>query len=146
MIDELLALPTSSDQNSLIEFKANVELDYRGYHIEFFPDSTANQMCAEWKGQVVGFGINNVNYEADMKKLIDETEDLIVVFKHISPNLRLKYFDNAGKRDIKLVYRGRVLKVYVLADQVNDLEWIKRNAINFFTCNCSELLDEEEKI
>ena len=136
-------------ENKKISFQANVVLDYRGYHIEFFPDNEANQMCTIWEDKKVGFGVNNVNYLEDMKRLIDSKLDLIYEIKNISPYLRLKYFNNNGNRDIKLEYRGRLLKIYLkedwLVDTQEGLNKLIQDAGNFFLARYEYLLADEEK-
>jgi hypothetical protein len=57
-----------------------------------------------------------------MKLLIDDHLDTISRFSH-DPRLfgsKLTWFQNGPFRDIKLVYRGRLLKVYINIDE-NDL-------------------------
>ena len=148
LINTLETLKTRSEKVK-IPFCQNVIVDYRGYHIEFFPDNEANQMCAMWENKKVGFGVNYVNYVEDVERMIDSKLDLIYVIKNLSPNLRLKYFNNGGNRDIKLEYRGRILKIYLSedykVDTQDDLNKLIQDAGNFFLARYDYLLADEEK-
>ena len=82
-----------------------------------------------WKDRVIEFGVYNTVYQDDMKLLIDDCLDTISRFSH-DPKFygsKLTYFQNSNFRDIKLVYRGRVLKIYYDVDE-NDLISIIKDA------------------
>jgi hypothetical protein len=64
-----------------------------------------------------------------MKMVIDDFLDTVTRFEEY-PELygsKLEYFQNSGFRDLRLTYRGRVLKVYLLCG-APDLENLKKEA------------------
>jgi hypothetical protein len=82
-----------------------------------------------WKNKVIEFGVYNTVYQDDMKLIIDDHLDTITRF---SKNLelygsKLTWFQNGSFRDIKLVYKGRLLKVYLNTNE-NDLFSITQDA------------------
>ena len=98
---------------------------YRGYEIEFLSDPAGVQCfgkCNEW---LVDLGLNNQAYKEDMCRFIDRQLDLITDFRD-SPNFtgaKLEYFRNGDYRDIRLVYKGRIIKCFLVAGHVNET-WI----------------------
>ena len=100
-------------------------LDYRGVHLDFFQDAPSRQVYINYQGNQVFFGINNSLYSDDAKKLIDFDLDYICSFK--KANALLKYFDNSGSRDIVLLQKRRILKVYLVSPSLN-LDEVKRDA------------------
>lgn len=57
-----------------------------------------------------------------MCRFIDRYLDLITDFRN-SPNFagaKLEYFHNGDYRDIRLSYKGRVLKVFLVIGEVNE--------------------------
>lgn len=101
------------------------EIEYRGYSIEFLSDLAGVQCfgkCGDW---LVDLGLNNIYYKEDMCRFIDRQLDLITDFRD-SPNFagaQLSYFNNNGFRDIKLSYRGRLIKCFLVAGPVDET-WI----------------------
>lgn len=92
-------------------------LDYRGYSLDFYEDPLGHQLYTIWRGKRLVFGSDNFEYQSDMQRVIDRTEDLITDFPD-DPRLRgaeLTWFTNGESRDIKLTYCGRILKVYLVA-------------------------------
>jgi hypothetical protein len=64
----------------------------------------------------------NLHYKEDMCRVVDRQLDLITSFLD-QPELsgaKLEYFRNGDFRDIRLSYRGRVLKVFLVAGKVNE--------------------------
>ncbi len=95
---------------------------YRGITVDFYEDCLGHQVVTMWKDKVIEFGVYNTVYQDDMKLIIDDHLDTITRFSG-NPNLqgsKLIWFQNGDFRDIKLVYRGRILKVYYNVDE-NDL-------------------------
>ena len=95
---------------------------YRGISVDFYEDCLGHQVVTMWKDKVVEFGVYNTVYQDDMKLIIDDYLDTITRFKD-QPELygsKLTWFQNGSFRDIKLVYKGRLLKVYINIDE-NDL-------------------------
>lgn len=97
-------------------------ISYRGQEIYFLSDVSGTQCVAQWQGQLVDLGSYNHRYREDMCRFIDRQLDLITNFRN-SPNFagaRLEYFHNGDYRDIRLIYKGRTLKVFLVAGEVNE--------------------------
>ena len=98
-------------------------IHYRGQDINFLSDVDGSQVAAQWNNQLVDLGINNIYYKDDMCKFIDRQLDLITEFTEFSElaGAKLEWFRNGSYRDIKLSYKGRILKVFVTAtNNVNE--------------------------
>lgn len=116
-------------------------IEYRDQEITFLSDPTGVQYFAQWRGKLVDLGLNNIYYKEDMCRYIDRTLDLITDFQD-SPNFvgaKLEYFRNGNFRDIRLVYKGRILKVFLVAGEVNEIALISESERVLQT---SGLLDE----
>jgi hypothetical protein len=101
------------------------EIEYRGFTIEFLSDPAGVQCFGKCNDWLVDLGLNNIYYKEDMCRFIDRQLDLITDFRD-SPNFvgaKLEYFHNGDYRDIRLSYRGRILKVFLVAGPVNET-WI----------------------
>ena len=95
---------------------------YRGITVDCYEDRLGHQVVFPWKGKVVELGEYNTVYQDDIKLIIDDHLDTITRFSDV-PELygsKLTWFQNGSFSDIKLVYRGRILKVYINPDE-NDL-------------------------
>ena len=103
-------------------------LDYRGVHLDFYQDPPSRQIYTIYKDNKLFFGIDNTLYYEDAKKFIDLELDRIHIFKET--NSILKYFDNAGSRDIMLLQNRRILRIYLndpslnISDVINDALFI----------------------
>lgn len=97
-------------------------IEYRGEEINFLSSVDGVQCFAQWRGKLVDLGLNNLYYKEDICKLVDRELDLITDFRNC-PNFvgaKLEYFHNGDFRDIHLVYKGRVLKIFLVAGEVNE--------------------------
>ena len=95
---------------------------YRGITVNCYEDRLGHQVVFLWRGKVVELGEYNTVYQDDIKLIIDDHLDTITRFSEY-PELygsKLTWFQNGSFSDIKLVYRGRILKVYINPDE-NDL-------------------------
>ena len=104
-------------------------MTYRGISVDFYEDCLGHQVVTMWKDKVIEFGVYNTVYQDDMKLIIDDHLDTITRFKD-QPELygsKLTWFQNESFRDIKLVYKGRLLKVYLNINE-NDLFSIVQDA------------------
>lgn len=102
---------------------------YRGQEINFLSDPAGVQCFAQWGSELVDLGLNNIYYKEDMCKFIDRRLDLIADFRD-SPNFtgaKLEYFRNGDYRDIKLSYKGRILKIFLTAGAVNETRLISES-------------------
>ena len=103
-------------------------LDYRGVHLDFYQDPPSRQIYTIYKDNKLFFWIDNTLYYEDAKKFLDLELDRIHIFKET--NSILKYFDNAGSRDIMLLQNRRILRVYLndpslnISDVINDALFI----------------------
>lgn len=97
-------------------------ISYRGEEINFVSDVSGVQCVAQWRGQLVDLGRCNFHYKEDMCKFVDHKLDLITDFRN-QPDFagaKLEYFRNGDYRDIRLSYKGRTLKVFLVAGEVNE--------------------------
>ena len=97
-------------------------ITYRGYEIEFLSDPAGVQCFGKCNDWLVDLGLNNQAYKEDMCRFIDRQLDLITDFRD-SPNFagaQVSYFNNSGYRDIRLTYKGRILKIFLVTGKVNE--------------------------
>lgn len=97
-------------------------ISYRGQEVIFLSDVSGIRCFAQWNDQLVDLGMHNIYYKEDMCRVIDRQLDLITDFRN-SPNFtgaKLEYFHNGDYRDIRLTYKGRALKVFLVAGEVNE--------------------------
>lgn len=112
-------------------------MTYRGISVDFYEDCLGHQIVTRWKDKVIEFGVYNTVYQDDMKLIIDDHLDTITRFKDQSElyGSKLTWFQNGSFRDIKLVYKGRLLKVYLNINEndlfsiIQDAETVLRNYI-----------------
>ena len=100
-------------------------IKYRDQEVNFLSDPAGVQCFAQWNNQLIDLGLNNIYYKEDICKFIDRKLDLITDFRD-SPNFvgaKLEYFHNGDFRDIRLSYKGRILKIFLVAGPVNET-WI----------------------
>ena len=97
-------------------------IEYRGETINFLSDPLGTQCFAQWRGKLIDLGLNNLYYKEDMCRYIDRTLDLITDFRNCSDfvGAKLEYFKNGDFRDIRLCYKGRILKVFLVAGPVSE--------------------------
>ena len=94
---------------------------YRDQEVNFLSDVSGIQCFAQWEQQLFDLGLNNIYYKEDMCRIIDQRLDLITTFRD-SPDFagaKLEWFHNGDYRDIRLSYRGRILKVFLVAGEVD---------------------------
>lgn len=91
---------------------------YRGISVDIYNDDYGQQFYCTLFGEEIGFGAFNLNYREDLEFLIDEKLDVITRFPKSQKFLGscLRWFDNGGYRDIKLTYRQRLLKVFLVGN------------------------------
>ena len=94
----------------------------RGITVDCYEDCIGHQVVFPWRGKVIELGEYNTVYQDDIRLILDDYLDTITRFSE-NPELygsKLTRFQNGSFSDIKLVYRGRILKVYINPDE-NDL-------------------------
>lgn len=109
-------------------------IHYRDQEINFLSDPAGVQCWAQWNGELIDLGLNNLHYKEDMCGFIDRRLDLITTFPKL-PELqgsKLEWFHNGEHRDIRLTYKGRILKVYLTAGECSavNLSYIISDAQN----------------
>ncbi len=116
-------------------------IEYRGETLNFLSDPSGVQCFSQWRGKLVDLGLNNIYYKEDMCKFVDRELDLITDFRNCPDfaGAKLEYFHNGEFRDIRLIYKGRVLKIFLVADLVNEIALISESERILRT---SGLLDE----
>ena len=95
---------------------------YRGITVDCYEDCMGHQVVFPWRGKVIELGEYNTVYQDDIKMIIDDHLDTVTRFSNL-PELygsKLTRFQNGSFSDIKLVYRGRILKIYINPNE-NDL-------------------------
>lgn len=103
---------------------------YRGFDIRFYEDALNHQIVSIWDNQLYEFGIyNTATYRHDMKLIIDDYMDTITRFDERPAfyGAKLERFQNAGFSDVRLSYRGRILRVW-LSPSASELALIKNEA------------------
>ena len=97
-------------------------IEYRGEEVNFLSSVDGVECWAQWRGMLVDLGLSNLYYKEDMCKYIDRTLDLITDFRNCPDfaGAKLEYFHNGDFRDIRLCYKGRTIKVFLVAGQVNE--------------------------
>lgn len=105
-------------------------IEYRGETINFLSDPSGVQCFAQWRGKLVDLGLNNIYYKEYMCKFVDRELDLITDFRNCLDfvGAKLEYFQNGNFRDIRLCYKGRTLKVFLVAGPVNETFIISESA------------------
>ena len=100
-------------------------IKYRDQEIQILSDPMGIQCFAQWNNQLIDLGLNNVSYKEDVCKFIDRKLDLITDFRNCQNLIgaKLEYFNNGSYRDIRLLYKGRTLKIFLVAGDVNE-KWI----------------------
>lgn len=127
-MDKLTTTLTTVSEKSLHRYDTKdlpVRYDaitYRDHEIEFLSDPAGVQCFGKCKDWLVDLGLNNIYYKEDMCRFLDRQLDLITDFRY-SPDFagaRLEYFYNGDYRDIRLSYKGRILKIFLVAGPVNE--------------------------
>lgn len=116
-------------------------IKYRDQEIQILSDPMGIQCFAQWNNQLIDLGLNNVYYKEDVCKFIDRKLDLITDFRNCQNLIgaKLEYFNNGSYRDIRLLYKGRALKIFLVAGDVNET-WIISESERIL--RSSGLLDE----
>lgn len=102
----------NSDNYRYIKYEV---IDYRGQVVEILSDLPGDNFYAKLNDEIIYLGYHNINYKEDLCRLIDRKLDLITTFQFDTElrGAQLSYFNNNGYRDIKLTYKGRLLKVFL---------------------------------
>lgn len=104
---------------SAIEGEPVTIINYRGYELGIWNDDAGQQFYTYINDDEIGFGSFNTDFQDDLEFLVDMRLDFIFDYGDLDLELfggHLQWFDNGGHRDIKLVYRQRILKIWVISD------------------------------
>ena len=142
---------TSSETSSELKARGLVvrygSMEYRDQTVNFLSDPMGDQCVAQWNDQIVDLGLNNIYYKEDMCRFIDRVLDLITEFPD-EPRLvgaKLEYFHNGDFRDIRLIYKGRILKIFLVAgNRVNETFLISESRNILYNSGLLEPIDELE--
>ena len=118
-------------------------ITYRDHEIEFLSDPAGIQCFGKCNNWLVDLGLNNIYYKEDMCRFLDRQLDLITDFRD-SPNFagaQLSYFNNNGYRDIRLTYKGRILKIFLVAGPVNETWLISESKKIIFNSGLLSMAD-----
>lgn len=90
--------------------------------MNFLSDVSGVRCVAQWRGQLVDLGVCNIHYKEDMCRFIDRKLDFITDFRNCEDfvGAKLEWFHNGDYRDIRLTYKGRILKVFLVAGTVDE--------------------------
>jgi hypothetical protein len=95
---------------------------YRDQEINFLSNPSGVECWAQWNNELINLGLNNLYYKEDMCKFIDYKLDFITDFRDC-PNFvgaKLEYFRNGDYRDIRLCYKGRIIKCFLVVGPVDE--------------------------
>ena len=147
MLTNLNNLETLSEASNLRGLVVRYDtINYRDQEVNFLSDPAGVQCWAQWQGELVDLGLNNLHYKEDMCRFIDRRLDLITEFPKLPEfcGAKLEWFHNGEHRDIRLSYKGRVLKIYLTAGDCSavNLSYIISDAQN--TVHKSGLIEIDE--
>ena len=98
------------------------EFEYRGYTLKFYEDLSGRQLVTVWKDLLFEFGRDNMSYRDDAKLLVDDYLDTLTRFPEYPEfwGAKLEYFQNGSFSDLRLIYKGRILKLYLCKSSTRD--------------------------
>lgn len=91
--------------------------EYRGFKVPVYLDDYGQQYYIKFDGEEVGLGTYNLNYESEIESIIDHKLDFICTFDKYPGAVLSWFFNGYNDRDIKLSYRSRTLKVFLVVDE-----------------------------
>jgi hypothetical protein len=111
---------------------------YRDQEINFLSDPAGVQCFAQWNGELIDLGLNNLYYKEDMCRFIDRRLDLITLFPKLPEfqGAKLEWFHNGDYRDIRLSYKDRLLKVYLTAGESSVVN------LSYIICDAQSVLQK----
>lgn len=120
MNSELLSKTCNPEDFGLVVKYGSIS--YRDQEINFLSDPSGHQCFAQWGDKLIDLGLDNIYYKEDMCKLVDYELDFITDFRDCQNfvGAKLEWFQNGKHRDIRLTYKGRILKVFLVAGEVNE--------------------------
>ena len=119
-------------------------INYRNYEIPIISDLQGDYFYFKWNNEIVDLGYHPVDTKETICAFIDRKLDLISNFSSLGPEYEgacLRYFNNEGYRDVKLSYRGRVIKIFLVIDEIDPIS-LHQEAVKLL--QFSGLLKKEE--
>jgi hypothetical protein len=115
-------LPVSDKAKALGLIIKYGAIKYRDQEVLFLSDPSGHECWAQWDGRLIDLGLDNIYYKEDMCRIIDRELDLITDFRNCPDfvGAKLEYFRNGDFRDIRLIYKGRTVKVFLVAGEVSE--------------------------
>lgn len=107
--------------DNLIQYGVPIDtLEYRGFRVDFYEDVSGHQLIAIWENKIFQFGVYNTMAKEDMKLVIDDYLDTITRFEEQPAfyGAKLGYFQNGAFSDVRLIYCGRLLKVFINPQEI----------------------------
>jgi hypothetical protein len=97
-------------------------IKYRDQEVLFLSDPSGHECWAQWNGRLIDLGLDNIYYKEDMCRIIDRQLDLITDFRNCPDfaGAKLEYFRNGDFRDIRLIYKGRTVKVFLVVGKPDE--------------------------
>ena len=138
--EQLSETSNSEDLGLVVKYDT---ITYRDQEINFLSDPAGVQCFAQWNGELVDLGLNNIYYKEDICKFIDRRLDLITDFRDC-PNFvgaKLEYFHNGDYRDIRLSYQDRILKIFLVAGPVDETWLISESKKIIFNSGLLSMAD-----
>jgi hypothetical protein len=134
-------MSTNLTKNPLQGLQPLDTLDYRGVHVEFFVDPIGHQMFALTSSGLMEFGEYNNMYRSDAAALIDDQLDTITRFREYPEfhGAKLSRFQNGDHCDVKLTYRGRIVKVYLTSPGEHPKNELVSDALEYLRTHISLL-------
>ena len=99
-------------------------VNYRGFEIQIISDLNGDYYYFRCGDEIVDLGYHPLKVKETIKGFIDKRLDIIIRFSGELTGGILEYFNNCGYRDIRLSYFGRVLKVFLVADEIDRISLI----------------------
>lgn len=119
-LETLLPVSDKAKSNGLvIKYGA---IKYRDQEVLFLSDPSGHECWAQWNGRLIDLGLDNIYYKEDVCRIIDRQLDLITDFRNCPDfaGAKLEYFRNGDFRDIRLIYKGRTVKVFLVAGEPDE--------------------------
>ena len=121
----------NSENFRLIKYET---IEYREQIVDLLSDLCGDNYYFKWNNNIIDLGIHPVDVKKTVCAFLDRRLDLISTFSEYGPEFEgayLSYFNNSGYRDIVLRYKGRILRVFLVFDSINEQELIE---------NCKNIL------
>lgn len=95
--------------------------NYRNFSIPVYKREDINLSSSSYYAILMGKQVDFVseNWESEIREIIDKYLDLIL---EIDEDAWLAWFFNGEYKDIKLVYKNRILKIFLIQEEISDIK------------------------